>query len=135
MAENELYRGGCLCGAIRYEAEGPPSSINLCFCTQCQRQTGSPLPAFLAVPAANLRLVQGEPTSFRSSARATRRFCGRCGTPLFWQEEGGDGVDIFLGTLDDRASVPPPEYAIWAQHRLPWVPALAGVPEYPGARQ
>ena len=33
--------GRCLCGAVQYRYEGDPTSIGLCQCERCQRQSGS----------------------------------------------------------------------------------------------
>ena len=30
-------RGGCQCGAIRYEISGPPRVVYACHCTECQQ--------------------------------------------------------------------------------------------------
>jgi hypothetical protein len=32
--------GGCLCGALRYEAEGEPRYAGLCYCADRQKATG-----------------------------------------------------------------------------------------------
>jgi hypothetical protein len=130
---SEHYPGGCLCGAIRYSMAGAPTSTNVCHCTQCQRQTGAPLPAFASCPEAQLTIT-GSPSSYRSSERAVRQFCPVCGSSLFWREDGGGEVDVFLGTFDDPNALPPPRYAIWAAHRAAWLPELPNVPAHPGRR-
>ncbi len=35
--------GGCLCGAVRYESEEPPTDSNYCHCRICQRTSGAPV--------------------------------------------------------------------------------------------
>jgi hypothetical protein len=55
----EQHIGGCLCGAIRYAMAGPPTSSNICYCTQCQRQTGAPVPAFVSVETHQTRKCFG----------------------------------------------------------------------------
>ena len=35
------YTGGCLCGALRYEAVGEPLYAGLCYCADCQKASGS----------------------------------------------------------------------------------------------
>jgi hypothetical protein len=132
MGTDEGYGGGCLCGAIRYSLQGPLLSTNICFCTQCQRHTGAPMPAFLTVSQKQLRLLQGQPATYRSSPKAVRQFCPQCGSPLFWRQDGEDTVDIFLGTVDEREQVERPRRAIWAAHRAAWLPPIEGIPSYPG---
>lgn len=129
-----LHDGGCLCGAIRYRARGAPLSVNVCYCTQCQRQTGSPLPSFVSYPEARVELLAGQPATYRSSSVAVRQFCSTCGSSLFWRRDGAQELDIFLGTMDRPADLPAPEYQIWTIHRAPWLPALKGVAEYAEGR-
>jgi hypothetical protein len=35
------HTGGCLCGALRYEAEGEPLYAGYCYCTDRQKASGS----------------------------------------------------------------------------------------------
>ena len=133
MGTDEEFQGGCLCGAIRYQVRGRTISTNICFCTQCQRNTGAPMPAFLTVRDEQLQLLEGRPATYRSSAQAIRQFCAQCGSPLFWRKDGSDTVDVFLGTVDERERVPQPRFAIWGAHRAAWLPDLDGIPSYPGA--
>ncbi len=125
----EIHEGGCQCGAVRYRAEGAPASTNACYCGQCRRHTGSVLPAFATWKLARFDLA-GEVGSFRSSEKAVRQFCPRCGSPLFWRGDGRDEIDVLIGSLDAPERVGTPRYGIWAKHRLPWVAPPPG-PEFP----
>jgi hypothetical protein len=129
-----IHEGGCLCGAVRYQLTGAPRSSNVCYCTQCQRQSGGAMPAFVAYPLDSFRLVAGEPARYRASDFATREFCARCGSSLFWRRDGADELDVFLGTLDDPSPMPPPVYQLWTMHRAPWVPAMPDIEAYPRER-
>ena len=40
MSETTKHTGGCLCGAVRYEATGEPSMAGYCFCEDCQKASG-----------------------------------------------------------------------------------------------
>jgi hypothetical protein len=128
------HEGGCLCGGIRYRVTGAPRGTNLCHCTQCRRQTGAMAPAFVTFALARFELLGGAPRTYRASPRALRQFCPDCGSTLFWRRDGGDEVDVFVGTLDDPAAMPPPAVQIWTAHRLPWLLDLAQIPAYPERR-
>ncbi|WP_433935422.1 GFA family protein [Sorangium cellulosum] len=126
------HTGGCLCGAIRYHARGAPSSTNLCYCNQCRRQSGSPMPAFATFPDERFELLSGAPATYRSSSIAVRQFCSTCGSALFWRRDGAREIDIFLGSMDRPSDLPPPSFQIWTVHRVPWLPPIPGVADYRG---
>jgi hypothetical protein len=55
--------------------------------------------------------VQGHPSSFRSSSKATRSFCPHCGTQLTFQaDDYPDEVDITTCSLDHPDAVPPRDH-------------------------
>ncbi len=41
MSETKRITGGCLCGALRYEAEGEPHFAGYCCCADCRKASGS----------------------------------------------------------------------------------------------
>jgi len=92
------------------------------------------MPAFATCGVEQLTITAGEPVSYRSSERATRYFCARCGSSMFWIEDDSDERDVFLGTFDKPSLLPVPRHAIWSEHRVPWLPDLAWIPSYPAAR-
>jgi hypothetical protein len=134
MNAQTVSTGGCLCGAIRYRIVGSASSTNLCFCTQCQKQTGAPMPAFATYRNEQLTLSRGEPKSYSATPRATRQFCSDCGSSLFWREHDADTLDVFLGSFDQPDQIPPPGFAIWTAHCVSWLADLPVESSFPGAR-
>ena len=44
---SNVHEGGCLCGDIRYKTTADPVQTTVCYCTFCQKLTGS---AFLVEP-------------------------------------------------------------------------------------
>lgn len=90
--------GGCLCGAIRYEVDGPMRPVVACHCDQCRRTSGHHVAA-TAARLSDIRLT-GAPVWFASSPGHARGFCGTCGSNLFWRDEASDILSIFAGTLD-----------------------------------
>jgi hypothetical protein len=127
--------GGCHCGAVRYVATGEPQHHALCHCTDCRRWSGAPMAGWIAFREEQVA-VTGGTASYASSAQATRDFCGRCGTGLFYRNPGNlpGIVDIQSGTLDDCAGNPPAAQ-IMVKERIGWldgVDALPRFPAYPG---
>ena len=58
MTENiRRYTGGCLCGALRYEAEGEPLFTGHCYCTDCQKASGSGFIPFMGFTAGAVRFT------------------------------------------------------------------------------
>lgn len=126
--------GGCLCGAVRYEADGPVRDETVCHCSLCRRASGAPFVAWATFESARLRVTQGRPAERRSSPRAVRSFCAACGTPLFFRSDAApDSVDVTIASLDEPESVRPRDH-IWTRSRLSWVRVADGLPEHPERR-
>jgi hypothetical protein len=102
MADAGKSSGGCLCGGVRYEVDGPLRDVMTCHCSQCRRTSGHYVAASGA-PLEKVRLVHSETlTWYASSAGASRGFCNRCGGNLFWRptKDAGAWMSIMAGTLD-----------------------------------
>ncbi len=57
--------GGCLCGAVRYEASEPPHRVGYCHCQMCQKNTGSVVGVFAAFKEDEFRITRGDPKIFK----------------------------------------------------------------------
>ena len=79
--------GGCLCGAIRFTAEGAPKWTSFCHCASCRRHTGAPVSAYAGFERAKVRTIQGEIARFASSPGVHRGFCSHCGSTLTYEGE------------------------------------------------
>ena len=122
--------GNCRCGDIRFEVAGQPVLVEFCHCRSCRHSAGSPLMAWAGFGRNDVGFVQGTPTTYQSSARVKRTFCGRCGTPLTLTDEHfPDEIYVALATFED-AEAPVPEFHIWRSERLPWVETTDDLPRY-----
>ena len=132
-----MAEGGCHCGAIRYSLSGEPRHSSVCHCESCRRTTGGLATAWLGYPTESLTVEQGEPKSYNSSGGVERRFCGACGTSLFYFNESAMPgiVDVLTVTLDHPKTFPPALHVQMAD-ALPWEASLESLPKFdrfPGA--
>jgi len=134
MAEETVpITGGCLCGAVRYEANEPMSKGVVCHCRVCQRTTGSAFEAIVRFPRTAFRFTKGEPKRYRSSSIMEKCFCPHCGSTLtdrylVWRGAvAPDKVLVHIGTLDKPEAVSiASHYGVESQ--LPWVHFDDGLP-------
>ena len=120
-------KGGCQCGAVRFEATELIDNAHACHCRMCQKATGNFFAPLVGVPESALTWTRGTPSEFASSDLAARGFCRDCGTPLYYRPVGSGHVSIMIGTFDD-----PARHALqWqsgGEARLPQVRQLATLP-------
>ena len=58
--QEKMHTGGCMCGAIRYEAIGKTKFIINCHCHSCRKHTGAPMVTFVAFKKEQVNFTQGE---------------------------------------------------------------------------
>ena len=98
--ERNAIRGGCLCGAVRYEARGRLRGVVDCHCGRCRRTHGH-FAAYTEVASDALALMDGRGLRWHTSDGRERGFCSECGASLFWRRAGGSSTSIAAGTLDE----------------------------------
>jgi len=93
--------GRCLCGAVRFEADGVPHEVGACHCDMCRRWTGGPN---FAVEAEAVRFEGAQNIGrYCSSAWAERGFCKVCGANLFYRLIDTGRYFLATGTFDDQS--------------------------------
>ncbi len=125
------FTGGCLCGALRYAADGEPTFAGYCFCADCRKASGSGFIPFMGFPSTAVQF-SGEARQFRAKSirgsDAVRNFCPACGGLVFGGVVGEDtSHTIYAGSLDDPWLFHP-KIAIFLRDRPDWVvlpPGLA----------
>ena len=126
--------GGCLCGDVRYSASGEPVVTSICHCRDCQRRTGSAFVEVVAVPKEAFS-VQGRLQTFTntgdSGRKLDRKFCPRCGSPVFVEAEGFPGMALIMGgTLDDTSWLKP-TMALFCASAQPWLAITQEMKSFP----
>ena len=137
MMSANTISGGCLCGAIRYEAAGIPYNLTHCHCEDCRRSSGAAFVTWASFRRSEFRFTIGTPRGIRWASRQ-RLFCPTCGTPLMFigaeNIEEVDEVDITVCTFDHPEVVKPSDHT-WISDRLSWIQRADGLPGYAKARE
>ncbi len=126
-------KGGCICGAIRYECNAEPMMSALCHCRQCQRSSGSAYNPLIVVPKDALRLT-GAPRyrqyTADSGSTASDGFCPDCGAHVVGKTSGMPEVmAIRVASLDDPSGFKP-QMHIYAESAQPWDTMDAALPKF-----
>ena len=133
MSQTTL-KGGCLCGAVRYEVSGEAKRFLHCHCSRCRKSTGTGHASNLFMQPGALKWLAGEEQirSFKvpGAKRFTNVFCVACGSRLPRQVKEIDSVVIPCGSLDDDTPIKP-QARIFAGSRASWSCAGDGLPAYP----
>ena len=126
--------GGCLCGSVRYEVDGPFLRAGHCHCSRCRKPSGAAVCTQGRVLREQFRLLQGEDRIrvYREEGFASKAFCSTCGSSLFggtWPD--GPEVSIRLGGLDGDPGIRP-QYHTFVDSRATWDEITDGLPRHPG---
>ena len=119
-----MMRGGCLCGAVRYEVDRTLGELGHCHCGMCQKFHGAPFGTYVEVEKVHFRITAGETalTTYRSSPGVQRTFCRHCGTPIQFLADESETIDLIAPTLDDAPDARL-TYEIWASAKRGWLEA------------
>jgi hypothetical protein len=118
-----VVTGKCLCGAVRWVSEQPPIVTRVCWCRDCQYFGAGSGTVNVCFRTETFR-VTGVMTDYESNAdsgnRMHRRFCSKCGTPLFSEAEARPHlVFVRAGTMDNP-NLAQPAMTIWTSSAPRW---------------
>jgi hypothetical protein len=99
--------GGCLCGNLRYQVDGPPDWVTICFCSFCQRATGGHQMTEPIFPVDAFRMTKGIAKVYThisggSGQEVYVHFCPECGTKTHLTfQRWPDRLGVYSGSFDD----------------------------------
>ena len=117
-----IRRGGCGCGAVRFEVKGEPYVVGTCHCTDCRKATGSTYVYYGDWPRSAFTSF-GEARVFKG-----RSFCPNCGSRLFHLSD--EKAEIMLAVLDDAPGDLEPVQEGWIKRREHWLVPIAGTNQF-----
>lgn len=119
-----------MCGALRYSLAAQPSVVTLCHCSMCRRSVGAQSVTWATFARAAFQMTGESLLWHRSSARARRGFCARCGTSLFFESDAHpDELDVSVGSLDQPDACPPTCH-IFVPDKVAWVGLEPALPQH-----
>lgn len=115
--------GRCFCGAVRFQFDHAPVATRACWCRDCQYLAAGNATINAFFRTAGLTLT-GEVAVYVSTSDSgntmRRKFCPKCGTPMFSQADSRpDMMVVRVGTLDDR-EIGAPGTTIWTASAPSW---------------
>lgn len=127
-------KGGCHCGAIRYELLKEPIDADFCHCSDCRRATGAPVSAWMDFASGDISWLSGQPAEYASSEKIRRGFCSGCGASISYRHvDYAQFFTLGVATLDAPELVAP-KYHIYTGQQVAWLTLADTLPKHPGAR-
>ena len=123
--------GNCLCGAVRYEIDGPLSMMIHCHCSMCRKHHGTAFATFVAAPLSGYRLLSGadQIVEYQSSAGSARRFCRVCGSVAPSVVTAMDMVFLPAGNLQGELEARPSAH-YFVGSKAPWYEITDALPQH-----
>ncbi|HEY4365853.1 MAG TPA: GFA family protein [Steroidobacteraceae bacterium] len=124
-------QGACLCGAVRYEVDGPFAMTIHCHCSMCRKHHGSAFATFVSAPLMGFRWLSGEHEvrRYRSSAHSERGFCKICGSVTPMPIKSMDVVICPAGNLLGTPQLPAGRH-IFVGSKASWYEITDSLPQY-----
>ncbi len=89
-----------MCGGIQLSTHGHHRDVHNCHCIQCMKTHGH-YAAYTNIQEQNIKFLKKRTLKwFRSSKRAKRGFCRKCGASLFFKVIGSNIVHIAAGMFN-----------------------------------
>ena len=105
-----------------------------CHCSSCRKHTGAPVVTLAGFKVDQVRFSGDQRNLYESSPGVGRAFCGKCGTPLTWEGDGGDLgpiIEIHISTFDDPDALQPTLHSFESE-RIAWFDVADDLPRYEG---
>ncbi len=130
QSETGPVTGGCLCGAIRFEADAPPRRVTHCHCQTCRKSSGAVVATFATFERSAVTW-QGTPARYESSDIAWREFCPTCGTTLTYNYiHSPERIFVALGSFDDPSAYPA-QFHDFHDAKVAWLEVDEDLPDSP----
>ncbi len=130
---SDRVRGGCQCDAVSFELELPSKFCAHCHCSNCRRAHGAAFVTYAGFSRAQMQLSGGDRlVRYVTDTGATRSFCGRCGSTLFYEgPRWPDEIHVALACIRDEIDRAPDAH-VYADQKAPWWEITDSLPRLGG---
>ena len=126
---NGKLSGHCYCGAVSFDIDGDCDWVGHCHCESCRRASGSVMTTFAEFKKEQVIFTGDAPQQYSSGDGVTRGFCGKCGSPVFYDNVGDPGlINIQLGLFDDINQLPAQDHS-FRNEKANWLIADEQLPD------
>jgi len=97
MSSNSTKIVSCLCEGVKFKVKDKLRHVLNCHCFQCMKTHGN-FAAYTSALEKNLKFISKKTLKwFRSSKKAKRGFCNKCGASIFFKFIKNDTISISAG--------------------------------------
>lgn len=128
------FKGGCLCGAVRFESAIAPQLVGHCHCMDCRKTSGTGHGTNIMIPV-DAFTISGDVKFYDCVADSgnvvSRGFCPNCGSAIYSTNSGTPGV-VYprASSLDDPNRVTP-QVVVYASRAPVWDYVDQSLPAFP----
>lgn len=120
--------GHCYCGAVRFEINGESDWVGHCHCESCRRASGSVMTTFAGFRHEQVKFTGTMPNRHTTADGVTRSFCGRCGSPVAYENsDRPDEIHLQLGLFDELEAMVPQDHS-FLEEKPSWLVADEHLP-------
>jgi len=129
----EIKNGSCACGSLKYQITGEPINSVFCYCSECQRHTGSDKWFGTWIPKDNFNIVEGTASSYArkgdSGKNLNHIFCGDCGVSICAEVTVGNFYSVAVSTINDTHTIKP-NMSIYTASAPSWAIFPDSIPKF-----
>jgi hypothetical protein len=119
----QQYKGGCVCGSVRFELDKQPLWVVACHCEPCKKRTGSAFGISVVADSNAVKTFTGTTKTFTrtgdSGNQVDYEFCPTCGTTVRWHV-ALIGRQVFAGGAFDQSRTLNIFGEMYTDEALPW---------------
>ena len=133
-----MKKAVCTCGDIELEISAEPVSKCFCYCTECQKLSGTDKTFVALFPSGTVNVQKGEPKQHSrrgdSGKEVTYHFCSSCSSVLFTKPEAMPLISVPVARIQNAGDWQP-QMAIYTSSAPSWAvfnPELPAFEKAPG---